>query len=65
MSIPDNYDMWLFHEADLDKRLERLPKCRRCGNPIQDEHYFNVFGIIHCEDCMNDKFRRDIDDYYV
>lgn len=64
MGIPDNYDLWLAHEAALDRQLERLPVCRYCGEPIQDEHYFYIDGVICCEDCMNEKYRRHVEDYY-
>lgn len=60
----DNYDMWLAYEAAQERLLERLPKCRCCGEPIQDDHYFYIEGVIHCEDCMNEKFRRHVEDYY-
>lgn len=64
MNIPDNYDQWVAHETEQEKLLEKLPVCRHCGEPIQDDHYFYIEGIIYCEDCMNEKFRRDIEDYY-
>lgn len=64
MNIPDNYDQWTAHEAEQEKLLEKLPVCRHCGEPIQDDHYFYIDGAIYCEDCLNDKFRRDIEDYY-
>lgn len=65
MNVPDNYDMWLTHEAELDRRLERLPKCRYCGEPIQDEYYFHIDGRIWCERCLNDKYRRIVEeDWY-
>lgn len=62
--MPDNYSQWLAHEAYQDKLLVRLPVCRCCGEPIQDDHYFYIDGVIYCEDCLNDNFRRHIEDYY-
>lgn len=64
MNIPDNYDQWTAHEAEQEKLLEKLPVCRCCGEHIQDDHYFYIDGVIYCEDCLNEKFRRDIEDYY-
>ncbi len=65
MSIPDNYDMWLTHEAEQEKLLERLPVCRCCGERIQNKYYFYIEGNILCEDCMNDKYRRSVEeDWY-
>lgn len=60
---PDNYDMWLDHELDLERDREHLPKCRCCGDYIYDD-YFYVEGVILCEECMNYKYRRSADDYY-
>lgn len=62
--MPDNYSQWEAHEAELERMLEKRPVCRRCGEHIQDEHYYYIDGVIYCEDCMNDKFRRHIEDYY-
>ena len=62
--MPDNYSLWEAHEAEQEKLLERLPVCRYCGEPIQDDHYFYIEGVIYCEDCMNEKYSRHIEDYY-
>lgn len=34
------------------KRLERLPECADCGEPIQDETAFYIDGEWICENCM-------------
>lgn len=41
----------------------RLPKCERCGKPIQDETYFYIDGEILCEKCMTDEYGRSTEDY--
>ena len=64
MNIPDNYDIWSAHEGELERELERRPICRHCREHIQDEHYFYIYGEYYCEDCLNEKFRRHIEDYY-
>lgn len=62
----DNYDIWLRHEAELDRLRERLPVCRCCGDPIEDIHYYNVDGTVLCEYCLNEKYRRSTEeDWYV
>ena len=52
---------------DLEQAREeaRLPVCenRRCGKRIQDEHYFEVYGEILCEECMIARHRRYTEDY--
>lgn len=57
--VVDNYDLWLAHEAEKEKALAELPCCEYCGNPIQDEHYYEIDGDIICEKCLNYHFRKD------
>lgn len=60
MSIPDNYDQWLAHERQQERQLAQLPKCDRCGEPIQGEHYFDIYGDIYCEECGHKLFRIEV-----
>lgn len=46
---------------EQDKALERLPKCDYCGEPIQEEYYFDLCGDRVCERCVENMKRR-IDD---
>ena len=63
MNIPDNYDQWLAHERQQEKLLARLPKCDRCREHIQGEHYFDIYGDIYCEECGIKLFRKNTEDY--
>jgi formylmethanofuran dehydrogenase subunit E len=56
------YDLYR-HERDLQKELDRLPKCDYCDEPIQDEHFFIVDGEKFCKRCMKDNFQVRTDDY--
>ena len=51
------------HEARQEAWLAKRPKCECCGEPIQDEHLFDVGGDIFCEECMIDNFRQDAVNY--
>lgn len=65
MNVPDNYDQWLAHEAKQEKLLERLPVCRYCGEPVQDDYYFCIDGRVWCDECLNFKYRRYVEvDFY-
>ena len=64
MNIPDNYDLWKQHDREQEQLLERLPVCRKCKERIQDDEYYYIDGVILCEDCMKDKYRRRTEDYY-
>ena len=60
--MPDNYSQLERHEAEMERRLSQRPVCEDCGEPIQDEFYFNVEGEILCEECMHDRYRKRADD---
>lgn len=61
--IPDNYDMWESHDRKQERRRSDLPVCDYCGEPIQEEHFFYINGECFCEDCLNNNFRKNTDDY--
>lgn len=50
------------YDREQAKEKAKLPHCDCCGCVIYD-HYWNINGEIYCEDCLNDEFRRDADDY--
>lgn len=51
------------HDREQAKRLERLPVCEVCGNPIQDEHLYLINDEFVCPACLERDFRKDTDDY--
>ena len=61
MSWTDNpvrdFDRWDREQTD---RLNSLPKCDICGEPIQDEYMYEIGGDRYCESCMNDLFRKAV-----
>ena len=61
MNVPDNYDQFLAKERREKKWLDSLPKCDRCHKPIQDEHYFYVYGETYCEKCNTILFRFEVE----
>lgn len=61
--IPDSYDLWARHDAEQERALTLLPQCVCCGEPIQEDHCFDINGELYCETCLEDTFRRDTDDY--
>lgn len=63
MYVPDNYDLWEAHDREQTKRLERLPVCERCGEPIQDEHLYLINDEFVCLDCLDRDFKKRTDDY--
>ena len=61
MNIPDNYDLFALREAEMGAKLDSKPVCVCCEEPIQDDHMYDIYGDIYCEDCMISQFRRSID----
>jgi len=51
------------HIAEQDAKLDRLPKCSECDEPIQDEYCFEFNGELVCDECMDNNHRRRVDDY--
>lgn len=63
MSIGANEYYLNQHLADEDRAEEKYPHCDICGKTIYDEHFYEIEGDYYCEDCLNDEFRRNTDDY--
>lgn len=51
------------YDADRQRELKKLPKCKCCRHPIQDDCLFDIDGALYCETCMNDEFKQDTDNY--
>lgn len=59
MNVPDNYNQWEAHERQQERQRKRLPKCDQCGEEIQ-EHFFDIYGDIYCEECGIKMFRKEV-----
>ena len=44
---------FLTHDREHADRLDRLPKCAHCGEPIQDDYGYEYEGEIYCEECFD------------
>ena len=60
--MPDYTELHAMHEALLEKRIEKYPKCDCCGERILDDEFFNIEGTYICENCIDD-FKVNTDDY--
>jgi len=54
-----------YHTRDVDQyEAERKrPHCCKCGKAIWDDYYWDIFDAIYCEECAEDGFRKDSDNY--
>lgn len=59
----DNYDLFLRHEAEQQRQLERLPECSECGEPIQDEECYMFNDELICKQCLEDNHEKKTEDY--
>ena len=51
------------HEAEREDKLHKLPRCVDCGEAIQDDYLFCIYGETYCEDCLKESFRKRTEDY--
>ena len=63
MGIPDNFDLWEQHDAEQERQLQKLPVCTYCGEPVLDDFLYLINDEIICIGCLNDHFRKDVDEY--
>lgn len=60
---PDYYDQWRQHDAIQQEKLSKRPLCGDCGEHVQEDHYYLIFGETVCPDCLKENYRKDIEDY--
>lgn len=46
------------HDREQQKRLEQLPECDKCGDPIQDDHFYEIEGKTICPHCLETYYKR-------
>ncbi len=51
------------YSEEQDKQLQKLPKCSYCDEHIQDEHLYEINDEVVCEKCLNDNFRKNVENY--
>ena len=49
--------------AEQEAKLDKLPKCADCGEPIQDDHFYMICDEPICPDCLDSNYRRETEDY--
>lgn len=43
------------HDAMQEDRLSRCPICDCCGEPIQEDYYYETDEGIFCDNCFEDE----------
>lgn len=52
--MQDNLDRFEQKEKQEQSWLNQLPICSVCDDPIQDETYVNIQGMLICNGCVGD-----------
>lgn len=47
----EDFAQWEMYQLEW---LNGLPRCSICGQPIQDEYYYEMGDELICESCMDD-----------
>lgn len=50
------------YELEQEKRIEKLPRCSCCDEPITDEYCYMVNDEPVCERCMDRHYRVPVED---
>lgn len=58
----DNYDMFCQHEAEMEIRISKMPKCAECGEAIQDDICYEINDEYICEGCLHENHRKWVED---
>ena len=61
--IPDYNDLHSAYEDEQQRKIDKLPKCEYCGEPITDEYFYDINGTFICEECLNGNYRKSTEDY--
>ncbi len=51
------------YEADRESELQKCPVCWNCGEYIQDDYCYKIGDAIYCDNCLQNDFRRNTDDF--
>lgn len=51
------------YQEDKENQLQKMPKCSICTKHIQDDFLYEINDELICEECINNDFRKPVDDY--
>lgn len=63
MYLPDYNDLFAEHDAKQAQALAKLQVCAYCGEPIQDDFYYEINDEPICEECLKAHYRKSTDDF--
>ena len=59
----DYNELYAMHEAKQERALRKYPKCCSCKERITDDQLYDIGGKLYHEECFNDEYLQNTDDY--
>lgn len=53
------------YDAEQQAKLDKLPRCSECNEPIQDEFCFEVNDELICDECMHNNHRKFVEETFA
>jgi formylmethanofuran dehydrogenase subunit E len=51
------------YDAEQQSKLDKLPRCSECDEPIQSETCYEINGELICEGCLENNHKKWIEDF--
>lgn len=51
------------YDAEQTTKFKQYPLCSYCCDPIFDDYLYEINDEVVCEDCLNEHFRKNVEDY--
>lgn len=51
------------HDAEQERLLARMPICHHCKNHIKQEKIICINGKYYCDECLEDYYTVDAEDF--
>lgn len=51
------------YDAEQQRRMDKLPVCADCGEPVQADHFYLINDEVICPDCLEAGYRKAVEDY--
>lgn len=61
MFTDDPIQDFLRYDREQQRKLDKLPKCDICGEPLQDGYYYLINGEALCHDCLDNNYREEVE----
>jgi len=51
------------HDAEQQRKMDKLPRCAECDRPIQTEECYEINDELICPECLENNHRKRVEDY--